>query len=128
MSRKTPLGRVLGLGSAKEGTDHFWGQRVSAVAVAVLGVWFVVSVLGLSAGGMGYAQVVGWLSAPWAAAAMITLLIAVAYHSMLGIQVIIEDYVHTGWLKVTALVGQRFAHFILALAGSLAVLRIAVSS
>ena len=128
MSRKTPLGEVLGLGSAKEGTDHFWSQRVSAVAVAVLGLWFVGALLGLIAGGMNYAHVVAWVTSPWRAAAMITLVIVVAYHSTLGIQVIIEDYVHTGWLKVTALVGQRFAHFVLALAGSLAVLRIAVSS
>lgn len=128
MSRKTPLGAVLGLGSAKEGTDHWWVQRVTAVAVAVLGVWFALALVQLVAAGLTYEAVRDWMASPWRAAALIALVVAVAWHSMLGIQVIIEDYVHNAWFKVIALVGQKFAHIVLALAGTLAVLRVALGA
>ena len=127
MSRETPLGRVLGLGSAKEGTDHFWAQRVSAVAVAGLGLWFVLALGHLIAGGALYRDVVAWLASPVRAAALLAFIVALAYHSMLGVQVVIEDYVH-GPTKVVALVLQRFVHIGAALAASLAVLRITLAA
>ena len=127
MSRRTPLGRVLGLGSAKEGTDHFWSQRVSAMAVAGLGIWFVFALVGLIADGMVYRDVTAWVASPLRSAALIALIGALAYHSSLGVQVVIEDYVH-GPLKVVSLIGQRFLHFGAALTGCLAVLRVAFGS
>lgn len=127
MSRETPLGRVLGLGSAKEGTDHFWAQRVSAVAVAGLGLWFVFALGGLIADGALYRDVSAWLASPLRAAAMLAFIVSLAYHSMLGIQVVIEDYVH-GPAKVVALILQRFVHIGAALAACVAVLRITLGS
>lgn len=125
--RGTPLGRVLGLGSAKDGTHHFWAQRVSAVAVAGLGVWFVFALGTLIADGALYRDVHAWLASPLRAAAAIGFLVALAYHSSLGVQVVIEDYVH-GPTKVVALVLQRFVHIGAALAGSIAVLRVTLGS
>ncbi len=127
MSRRTPLGRVLGLGSAKEGTDHFWSQRVSALAVAGLGIWFVIAMTGLMADGMLYRDVTAWLASPLRSAALVAFIAALAYHSSLGVQVVIEDYIH-GPLKVVLHIGQRFLHFGAALAGCLAVLRVAFGS
>jgi succinate dehydrogenase / fumarate reductase membrane anchor subunit len=125
MSRVTPLGRVLGLGSAKEGTDHFWVQRVTAVAVAVLGVWFALSLGGMIADGVLYRDVVAWIASPVRAAALIAFVVALAWHSMLGVQVVIEDYVHGG-LKVAALILQKFVHIGAALAACVAILRVAL--
>ncbi|MEO1576605.1 MAG: succinate dehydrogenase, hydrophobic membrane anchor protein [Pseudomonadota bacterium] len=125
MSRETPLGRVLGLGSAKEGTDHFWAQRVSAVAVAGLGVWFALALGSLIADGALYRDVSAWLASPLRAAAALAFIVSLAYHSTLGVQVVIEDYVH-GSAKVVALILQRFVHIGAALAACVAVLRIAV--
>ena len=124
MSRRTPLGRVLGLGSAKEGTDHWWSQRVSAVGLAFLGLWFAVSMIGLVGAGASHADVVEWMRTPWRAIALLGLVIVVAWHASLGVQVVIEDYLG-GWLKVVALVGQKFVHFLVAVTGVLAVLRVA---
>lgn len=127
MSRQSPLGRVLGLGSAKEGTDHFYSQRISALAVAGLGLWFVLALAGLISEGLVYRDVTAWLSSPLRATALVGLLLALSYHSSLGVQVVIEDYLH-GAAKAVALIAQRFVHFGAALAGSIAVLRIAFGS
>jgi succinate dehydrogenase / fumarate reductase membrane anchor subunit len=127
VSRQTALGRVLGLGSAKEGTDHFYSQRISALAVAGLGLWFVVALGGLIADGFVYRDVAAWLASPLRATALVALLVALSYHSSLGVQVVIEDYLH-GAAKVVALIAQRFVHFGAALAGSIAVLRAAFGS
>ena len=127
MSRRTPLGRVLGLGSAKEGTDHFWSQRVSALAVAGLGVWFALALGSLMADGMIYRDVLAWVGSPLRASALVAFVVALSYHSSLGVQVVIEDYVH-GSIKVVALIAQRFLHIGAALAGSIAILRVAFGS
>lgn len=125
MSRETPLGRVLGLGSAKEGTDHFWVQRVTAVAVAVLGLWFALSLGGMIADGVLYRDVIAWIASPVRAAALIAFVVSLAWHSMLGVQVVIEDYVHGG-LKVASLILQKFVHIGAALAACVAILRVAL--
>lgn len=127
MSRRTPLGRVLGLGSAKEGTDHFWSQRISALAVAGLGVWFATALGSLMADGMVYRDVLAWIESPLRASALVAFVVALSYHSSLGVQVVIEDYVH-GATKVVALIAQRFLHIGAALAGSIAILRVAFGS
>jgi succinate dehydrogenase / fumarate reductase membrane anchor subunit len=120
---RSPLGRAIGLGSAKEGVEHWWAQRVSAVALIPLGLWFAASLVALA--GADRAAVLAWLHAPVQAILAILLLIAVFYHAALGLQVVIEDYVHAEWLKVSSLVAMRLVSFGLAVAGIFAVLRIA---
>jgi succinate dehydrogenase / fumarate reductase membrane anchor subunit len=120
---RSPLGRAMGLGSAKEGVAQWWAQRVTAVALVPLLLWFVASIIGLTGSGRG--AVTAWLHSPFPAIATVLLLIAVFYHMALGIQVVIEDYVHREWVKVSALVLNKLAAFALAACGIFAVLRIA---
>ncbi|MGB5165090.1 MAG: succinate dehydrogenase, hydrophobic membrane anchor protein [Woeseiaceae bacterium] len=122
MSLRTPLGRVLGHGSAKAGTDHWWGQRVSGVALVLLGLWFAWSLLQLH--GLAYGNVIEFLRVPLNGILLSLLCITVAYHSYLGIQVVVEDYVHTAALKVASLIGSRFAHILVAVACVYSILRI----
>ncbi len=120
---RSPLGRAVGLGSAKEGVEHWWAQRVSAVALIVLGLWFVASLAALA--GADRAAVVAWLHGPLAAIVTILTLAAVFYHNALGLQVVIEDYVHVEGVKIGAVVLVRLLCLALAVAGIFAVLRIA---
>jgi succinate dehydrogenase / fumarate reductase, membrane anchor subunit len=124
MSMQSPLGRVLGLGSAKSGYEHWWGQRLSAVALAPLGLWFLASVLGLAS--TDYWAVAAWAGEPLNAILLVLLLVTVLYHSSLGVQVVIEDYVHHGPAKVGALVIARFAHMALGVAGVYSVITLSV--
>jgi succinate dehydrogenase / fumarate reductase membrane anchor subunit len=121
--RRTPLGRVLGTGSAKDGTDHWWSQRVSAIALLFLGAWFLVSLVQLP--GFEYGAVQEWLGRPWTAVMMLLLIVSIAWHSDLGIQVVIEDYVHQPFLKVASIIIVRFLHVLLAAASIFAVLSMA---
>ena len=124
VSMRTPLGRAIGLGSAKEGVQHWWAQRLTAVALVPLMLWFAASLIAHV--GADRAVVVAWLGSPVPAILMVLLLIAWLYHMALGVQVVIEDYIHTEWVKLAALVLDRFAAFVLAIAGIFAVLRIAL--
>ena len=126
MSLKSPLGRVLGLGSAKEGTDHWWGQRVSAVAMIILGSWFVYSLLALNS--FTYLDVIRFIGVPLNAVLLSLLSITLAYHSFLGVQVVIEDYVHAPGTKVVSLLLSRFAHVFVAIAAVYAILVIGIGS
>ncbi|MGE0333916.1 MAG: succinate dehydrogenase, hydrophobic membrane anchor protein [Gammaproteobacteria bacterium] len=120
---RSPLGRAMGLGSAKAGFGHWWTERVMAAALVPLSVWFAASLIANR--GSGYEAFIGWLGSPVTAALMILLLIALFWHAALGLQVVIEDYVHSG-AKVWALLATRFACFGLAMAGIVATLRVAV--
>lgn len=120
---RSPLGRALGLGSAKEGVAHWWAQRISAIALIPLVLWFVTAMVALTGADRGV--VVAWLHAPFPAIVTVLLLIAVFYHMSLGLQVVIEDYVHTEWVKIGTLVLNKLLAFALAAAGVFAVLRIA---
>ncbi len=119
----TPLNRVLGLGSAKDGVDHWWGQRLSAVALALLGLWLVFAFLGLA--DPRYATVAGWLQAPVTSILMILTLLTLGYHSQLGVQTVIEDYVHAVGLKMLALILSTFVHIGVVVAGVFALLKVA---
>ena len=126
MSLRSPLGRVLGLGTAKEGTSHWWGQRVSALALLILGLWFAFSLATMS--GFGYAEAVSFIGRPVNSVLLLLLSLTLAYHSNLGIQVVIEDYVHAPGLKVITLIASRFAHGLLAAAAVFAVLKIGLNA
>ena len=120
---RSPLGRVRGFGSAKEGVNHWWGQRIAGVALVPLIIWFVIALIQHT--GAGRAEVVVWLHQPVTAIVMVLLLLVTFYHMALGVQVVVEDYVHTEWTKITLLVLNKFCCAILAAAGIFAVLRIA---
>jgi len=122
---RSPLGRALELGSAKDGVKQWWVERVTAVALVPLTVWFVASIVVHT--GNDYATLIAWLRTPIATILMVLLLIALFYHTALGLQVVIEDYIHSG-MKIPALLGMRFGCFALAAAGILAMLRIAFRS
>lgn len=124
MALRSPLGRALGLGSAKSGFDHWWGQRLSAGALVLLGLWFAVSLLGLAS--TDYWAVAAWVGEPRHAILLILFLITLLYHSSLGVQVVIEDYVHEAPAKVSALVVNRFLHVALAVAGVYSVVTLSV--
>ena len=128
MSRRTALGRVLGLGSAREGVQHWWSQRTSAVALIPLGLWFAASLVLLAAGGgLGHEAVTAWIASPVHAVLLLLLIATACHHSRLGVQVVVEDYVHLEWLKVASLLLSTFVHVLLAVAGLYAVLRIALA-
>ena len=122
-SLRSPMSRVLGLGSAKEGTGHWWTQRVTAVGVLLLGVWFLLSLQLLP--GLAYGDIAAWLARPWNAVLMLLLIATVTVHSDLGLQVIIEDYVHQPFLRTVSLVATRFVHVLLGAAAAFSVLRVA---
>ena len=126
MSLRSPLGRVLGLGTAKDGTGHWWGQRVSAAALAILGLWFAWSIAMLP--GYGHDSAVAFIAQPLNAVLLLLLSLTMAYHSFLGVQVVIEDYVHAHGLKVAALVLSRFAHVFFAVAAVFAILKLGIGA
>lgn len=123
MSLRSPLRRVTYLGSAKGGSGHWYAQRVSAVALVLLGLWLVISLATM--GGASHERVVAWLSSPVAAAFAVLLVLVSAWHAMLGLQVVIEDYVGDKGRRVAALLVVKFVFAVAAVIGVLAVLRIA---
>ena len=124
MSLRSPLAVVLGRGAAGEGTAHWWAQRVSALALAPLSLWFLVSLMRLQLD--DYAAVTIWMARGANPLWLSLLLLALCAHARLGVQVVIEDYVHGAALKTTALLLNSAAHLLLAAAGLYAVLRMAL--
>jgi len=118
---KTDLGRVRGLGSAKTGTHHWWVQRISAIAMAILMSWFVVSLLGLI--GADYAAAVAWVRNPVVAILLLLLIGTAFYHMRLGLQVVIEDYL-TGAMRIAGIVALNFGSATLAAACLFSVLKV----
>jgi succinate dehydrogenase / fumarate reductase membrane anchor subunit len=126
MSLMTPLNRVLGLGTAKGAAEHWWLQRVSAVALLPLGLWFAYGLLTLQ--GFDYASVSTWVQEPLTSIMLILLVVAVGYHSALGVQVVVEDYVSGKGLRAATLLASTLAHVALSVAAVFAVLKVAFGS
>jgi len=123
VSLRSPLGKVLGSGSAKDGTGHWWAQRVTAVALLVLGAWFLLALSPSTA--LDHAAVQHWIGQPWNGVLLLLLGLVLSYHSSLGLQVVIEDYVHGPFMKVVSLILNKFFHAAVAMAGIFTVLKIA---
>jgi succinate dehydrogenase / fumarate reductase membrane anchor subunit len=126
MSLRSPLGRVLGLGSAKDGTGNWWAQRVTAIALIPLTLWFLFSLLLLP--GLDYGTVKTWLALPISSFLAVLLIAVLTYHSYLGTTEIVEDYVHTAGMKILLLLLLRFLYVLCGGASIFAILRVAFGS
>ncbi|PHS72012.1 MAG: succinate dehydrogenase, hydrophobic membrane anchor protein [Cycloclasticus sp.] len=124
MSLRSPLGQAKGLGSAKEGLHHWWAQRVTAIALIPLTVWFAFKVAILSMS--DYQTVLESIGSPWSAALIVSLIVAAFYHAALGMQVIYEDYVSHKGIRIAAIMGTNLLMFLLAAAAIIAMVRIAL--
>ncbi|MEN2494998.1 MAG: hypothetical protein TECD_00910 [Hyphomicrobiaceae bacterium hypho_1] len=122
MSMRTPLKNVRRLGSAKEGADHFWQQRVTAVANIFLGLFFVWLIANTS--GQEYEVVKGWLANPLVAISLLLMISSGMYHMRLGMQVIIEDYVDAESIKIVLLMLNTFFAIAVGLASAFAIFKI----
>ncbi len=123
MSLQSPLARVLGYGSAKEGVHHWWVQRLTSVALIPLTVWFAVAVLSLPLDDR--AAVAAWVANGWTPLLLILFVLIATWHSRLGVQVVIEDYVPAPGAKTFSLILSTFLHFLVAVAAIFAVLKVA---
>ncbi|MDH3239559.1 MAG: succinate dehydrogenase, hydrophobic membrane anchor protein [Alphaproteobacteria bacterium] len=120
---RSRLGRVRGLGSAKEGAAHWWGQRLTAIALVPLTFWFTASLAGLW--GASHGEVVAWMRGPVAPVMLIALLVAGLHHLQLGLQVVIEDYIHSETAKWTLVIVVKLGAALAAVIAIVAVLRTA---
>jgi len=121
--KKTPLGAAIGLGSAKNGTGHWWMQRVSAVLMIPLAIYLLVSFVSLAS--LDHGTVTRWMQQPLVTAAMLMFVLSMFFHSELGTQVVVEDYVG-GKAKVVTLLLLKFLHILLAIVAVIAILRISL--
>jgi len=124
MSLRTPLARVRGLGSAKEGVAHWWAQRLTALALIPLGLWLVATLLAVMVS--SYAEAVAYFRQPFNAVFMALLIAATFHHGQLGLQVVIEDYVHNEGAKIALILLVKALALVLAALGILAVLKLAL--
>ncbi len=120
---RSTLSRARGLGSAKEGVAHWWAQRVTAVALVPLTLWFVVSAVSLT--GADYVAYKAWVGAHGNLLLLVLLIVILFYHTQLGLKVVIEDYVHGEAARVVSLIAVKFTVVLLAASSLLAVLRVA---
>ena len=121
---RTDLGRVRGLGTAKEGVHHWWMQRLTAIALIPLTLWFIISIATLN--NASYTETVNWLSIPLVSIFMILLVSATLYHALLGVQVVVEDYIHQEGLKFILLIGLKFIFLVFGVAAIFSLLKIAL--
>ena len=126
MDLRTPIARARGLGSAKDGTRHWWMQRITAIALIPLSVWLVGSLVAI--GAADHAQMVHWIRSPAVSIALLLTIAALFHHAQLGMQVIIEDYVHAEWKKLTALIAVKLLAITIAATAAFSVLKISLGS
>ena len=122
MALRSDLGHVRGLGSAKDGTSHWWAQRITAVALLPLSIWLVFSLISLV--GVDRDGFKVWLDSPGSFVLMILFLIALFYHMQLGLQVVIEDYVHSKGSLLFLIIFNKLFCWTVGLAGVFAILKI----
>ena len=123
---KTPLARARGLGSARDGVEHWFMQRVTAIANIPLMIWLVYNIVAMK--GASHAEFTSWLAQPVNAILMILVVISTFYHAKLGSQVVTEDYIHHEGFKMFKLIGQKLFFFALAIACIFSVLKIAFTA
>lgn len=126
MHLRTPLAVTKGLGSAKDGTGHWTMQRLTAIANAVLIVWFLFNAIGLA--GADYEATRAWLASPFTAGMMLLLVASAFYHAKLGLQVVIEDYVHHEGLKIAGLTAITLATIGLGVMCAVAILKTSLAA
>lgn len=126
MNLRDPLARARGLGSAKSGTEHWWAQRVSAIALVPLVLYTLYLIVSLA--GADYTTVRLTIAQPWNAVALVLFVATAFWHARLGLQVVIEDYVHTRWLELALLIAVKFVYMLLGLAAVIAIGRIAFTA
>lgn len=124
MDFQTPLAKVRGLGSAKAGTGHFWLQRITAISLIPLSLWMVSFTQQLL--DAPHEEIVVWLAGPLDTTLAIIWVIAAFYHAALGLQVVIEDYVHTEWMKISSIWVMKFCFFFFAIAAIVALFKISM--
>lgn len=124
MKLRSAIGRARGLGSAKEGVGHWWAQRLTAIGLVPLSLWFVMSIAGLA--GADYATFRGWMSSPGNASLMLLTALVVIHHAQLGLQVVIEDYVHGHAAKWGSLIAVKLGAAFLAIFMAVSVLKVAL--
>ncbi|MCA0393863.1 MAG: succinate dehydrogenase, hydrophobic membrane anchor protein [Proteobacteria bacterium] len=125
-SLRTPLKRALGLGSGKTGTEHFWKQRVTAIILVPLVVWFILTLLSLVGADLATAR--GIIARPWNAILFSIFLVTLFWHARLGLQVVIEDYVHQRALELALQLLVTFLCGLGAIASLYAIVRIAFTA
>ena len=121
---RSDLGRVRGLGSAKEGVQHWWAQRMTALALIPLSLWFVASIVFMI--DVDHATAMWWLGSPVTLGLIALFLVALIYHAVLGLQVVIEDYIHGHATKLVLLLLVQASGFVLGAAGIVAMLIIVI--
>lgn len=124
MSLRQPLARVKGLGASGEGSHHWWWQRLTALSLVPLTLWFLFSVIGQL--GSDFAAVRSWISQPHVAVLLLLYLVSMFYHGMLGMQVILEDYIHTEGLRLVIILFTKAVLLVAATASIFAVLSVAL--
>ena len=122
MSLRSPLAHARGLGSAKEGFHHWWSQRLTALALIPLGLWFIYSLVVMT--GANYTTVIAWLANPLNAVLMLLFIISLYYHAALGLQVVIEDYTKSEWQKIAFLILVKFIALLAGFSAAIAVLKL----
>ncbi len=123
MEMRSSLSRVRGLGSTKSGVVHWWAQRITAVALVPLSIWFVVSMIGMIGANYGVYQ--DWVSAHGNLILIVAFTLVLFHHAYLGLQVVIEDYIHAEGVKVTCIILVKFVAALCALSIILTALRVA---
>ena len=122
MNLRSPLANVRGLGSAKEGTHHFWYQRVTALVLVPLTIWIMTTIVMMTA--TDYETVRIWIQSPLNSLLLLFFIIALFFHAQLGVQVVIEDYIHSEWQKISCIILIKFLAILAGMASALAIIKI----